>query len=404
MKKALFSLFIAFIFVGCSKSDDGIEDDIIPPKIIPIESIDLGIDTVKLKIGESYTFKYSVSPSNTTDSTYKVTLKSLDNNVAVLKDDLFTIQTLGIGSAYIVAYLSINEKITDTCVVNVLPIMEDKIEISETESYMIVGDEITLTAQVYPQTATFKEIKWSSSNEQIASVDNGVVRALSAGEVSIFAESKNGLKAECKIVVDNIHVEQVFINNIKSIYMVGDVIQLSYGLYPENAFNKNVKITSYNESVVTIDNDLNLHAVSEGQATVIIKSEDGYALTMYEVTVGNILSFVTIKETYGGYWVNLGKLTGEVHCQFVNNSNYPLKITSVKSIDGYGNILMFIPEEVLATQNIVGAMQNSFSWGGEFDRAYEPKFVWGFEFDGKTYELTYDIISERVTNYTIYEK
>ena len=404
MKKALFSLFIALIFSGCSKSGDDEIDDIIPPKIIPIESIDLGIDTVDLKIGESYKFEYSISPSNTTDSTYKVTLKSLDNKIAILKDDLFTIQSLGIGSTYVVAYLSTNEKITDTCIINVLPIKEERIEISETESYMIVGDEMTLTAQIYPSSATFKEIKWSSSNEQIATVDNGIVRALAAGEVSIFAESKNGLKAECKIVVDNIHVEQVFINNINSIYMVGDVVQLSYGLYPDNAFNKNVRITSYNQPVVTIDDDLNLHAVSEGVATIIIESEDGYALTSYEVTVGNILSFVTVEKTYCGIWVNLGKLTGEVHCQFVNNSNYPLKITSVKSIDSYGNILMFMPDEVLATQNTVGAMQNSFSWGGEFDRAYEPKFVWGFEFDGKIYELTYDIISERVTNYTIYEK
>lgn len=392
MKKALFSLFIALIFVGCSKSGEDKIDEIIPPKIIPIESIDLGIDTIDLKIGESYKFEYSIFPSNTTDSTYKVALKSLDDKVVILKDDLFTIQSLGIGSTCVVAYLSTNEKITDTCVINVLPIKEEKIEMSETESYMIVGDEITLTAQVYPQNTTFKEINWSSSDEKIATVDNGIVRALSEGEVFIFAESKNGLKTECKILIENIHVDKVSITSgINNMYMVGDIVQLSYSVYPDNAFNKNVKITSYNESVVKIDDDFKLHAISKGEATIIIESEDGYALTMYEVKVGDILSFVKLN-TSGVYSIMFGKVNGEVYCQLFNNSKGTIKITAFRIEDDYGNILMTAYNDTLGS---IGAMQSSLLLGGKFNDVYYPKFIWNFEYNNESYEIIRDLVRDQ---------
>lgn len=388
MKKAyiLFSVLLTFIFTGCSSDDE--EDDILPPKEIPIESISIGVDTIDLNIGEKYSFEYSIHPANTTDTTYKVTMKSHDTSIAAI-DDEYKVTALELGSTCVVAYLSSNSKITDTCVINVLPIKEERVSISKNEANMFVDEEITLTAQVYPTSATFKEIKWSSSNEQIAVVENGVVRALSAGEVSIFAESRNGLKAECKIVVENVRVEQVTITGgilASDMYLIGDVNQLYYEVLPENAFNKNVTITSSDESVVMIDKDFKLHAVGYGDAVVTIQSEDGYAASTYNVRVRDILSFINLS-TSGSYTSIFGTVNGEVYCSLSNRSSRQINVTALKVIDDYGNVLKTASSSQLG---IVPPMQSTSSLGGKFTNAYYPKFVWTFEYDGNVYEVTKD--------------
>lgn len=50
-----------------------------------------------------------------------------------------------------------------------------------------VGEEITLTAEVLPTNETNKDLVWTSSDELIETVTNGVVSLLKAGEVTIKA-------------------------------------------------------------------------------------------------------------------------------------------------------------------------------------------------------------------------
>lgn len=68
---------------------------------------------------------------------------------------------------------------------------------------LLVGGTQQLNAEVTPANATNKKVKWSSSNETIATVDqNGIVTAKSKGEATIKVETEDGRKsASCKIDV-----------------------------------------------------------------------------------------------------------------------------------------------------------------------------------------------------------
>src|SRR5690606_28977430 len=62
------------------------------------------------------------------------------------------------------------------------------ISLNETEFYLTEGEQIQVTATVTPHNATNKTVTWSSSDENIATVDaDGIVTALGLGVATITA-------------------------------------------------------------------------------------------------------------------------------------------------------------------------------------------------------------------------
>ena len=57
---------------------------------------------------------------------------------------------------------------------------------------MIAGDDVTILATVLPESATVKTLTWTSSDEEVAVVADGVVTAVSAGSATITAQATDG--------------------------------------------------------------------------------------------------------------------------------------------------------------------------------------------------------------------
>ena len=70
----------------------------------------------------------------------------------------------------------------------------DKLSLNKTEVSIAVGETVQLTANM--------EVTWSSSNEAVATVEAGLVKAIAAGEANISAKAvKSNEVAVCKVVV-----------------------------------------------------------------------------------------------------------------------------------------------------------------------------------------------------------
>lgn len=65
---------------------------------------------------------------------------------------------------------------------------------------LTLGQESSIIATLTPKEAE-SEISWSSSNENVASVENGRVKAIGKGKADITAKTSNGLSAVCAVTV-----------------------------------------------------------------------------------------------------------------------------------------------------------------------------------------------------------
>ena len=76
------------------------------------------------------------------------------------------------------------------------------VSLDESELDLEVGGSQTLTATIAPSNASNKNVIWSSSDETVASVDDGLVSALKVGTATITATTEDGNKtATCTVTV-----------------------------------------------------------------------------------------------------------------------------------------------------------------------------------------------------------
>ena len=122
------------------------------------------------------------------------------------------------------------------CTVKVNAVAESVV-LSAAQQKVALGKTVTLTAAVTPADAN-QTVTWESADPSIATVENGVVKALKLGAVDITAKSSDGKQtAVCKIIVTAPKVKLTMAKNIKkrSVKLkwkkIADVAgyQISYG-------------------------------------------------------------------------------------------------------------------------------------------------------------------------------
>lgn len=133
-----------------------------------------------------------------------VTWMSSDESIAVVDEEGYINTTSKTGEAIIIAtYEYLGKTYSDSCIVLVKTPVES-MKMSKKKIDIGVGDTFTLTAKVSPKKATIQTVKWYSEDENIATVDeNGVVTAVSKGEVIVYALSDDGFyRSTCEVTVE----------------------------------------------------------------------------------------------------------------------------------------------------------------------------------------------------------
>ena len=252
-------------------------EQLVGQEIIHVSSVSLDKSSLKLSIGDTYTFEASVLPENATNkeliwSTSDESVVSVDNGtITALKEGKATITVKSKDG-----YKSSSAEIT---VVKGAPIIHvSSVSLNETSLDLLTGDRATLTATVLPSNASDKTISWSSSNENVATVKNGKVTAISAGQATISVTTKDGgLTASCIVSVTQkiVPVNGVSLNYSELELSVGDSEDLIAKVLPTNATNKEVIWSSTDEEVASVDENGKVTALKVGETLITVTTVDG---------------------------------------------------------------------------------------------------------------------------------
>ncbi|MBR4892957.1 MAG: leucine-rich repeat protein [Clostridia bacterium] len=108
-----------------------------------------------------------------------------------------------------------NNSPLDTATVH-YPIFVNGISLNKTSVTIFVNNTETLIPTIFPSNATNKNIEWISSNEEVATVDNGVVTAIGKGEAVITAKTiDGGYETSCLVTVQKVFGNGIDANGIE---------------------------------------------------------------------------------------------------------------------------------------------------------------------------------------------
>ena len=246
-----------------------------------VTDIKLDQTSASLKVNESITLTATVSPDNATDKT--VTWSTSDASVATVSNGV--VIAAKIGTATITASAG---GLKATCEITVIATPVEKVTLDKTSVTLRAGESATLTATVSPDDATDKTVTWTSSNEDVATVSNGVVIANKVGTATITAQAGDKT-ATCNVTVDATPVTSVTLDKTKASLKVNETVTLMATVKPDDATDKTVTWTSSDESIATVkDGVVTAHKL--GTAIVTAKSGDKTATCIITVEATPVTS------------------------------------------------------------------------------------------------------------------
>lgn len=247
-----------------------------------VRSILVTTNYISLAVSNSKQLAVAFTPA---DASNKNVFWTSSNPSVATVDKYGVVKAISPGSTIIKA-TSEDGGYTDTAtieVVNYDNIIEEKSIAFDSSSYTVgIGSTKSLIPIITPSNATFKSVRFESSNPSIATVDeNGVVRGLKEGTVSITATTnRNRLKATTTIIVKYINATSVKVNTTNVNIAKNETFTLVATVLPSDATNKKVSYTVSNPNIATIDANGIITGKNAGTTTITITPSEGNPATV----------------------------------------------------------------------------------------------------------------------------
>lgn len=177
------------------------------------------------------------------------------------------------------------------------------------ESAITIGKGATeaLTANVQPSNADEKGIVWSSANNSIALVSNGVVQGVGAGTTTITAKTVDGnFTASCTVTVK---ATSMSMNRVTYSFMgVDETLQLSAII---TGIDDTTMIWESSDSnVATVDENGLVTAKTDGLATITAEAADGSIMSCFVSVYTGTTEELFVADFEDGGTANLVKIYG----------------------------------------------------------------------------------------------
>ncbi len=186
-----------------------------------------------------------------------------------------------------------------------LPTTIGAIQLNKHELSLEENTSETLTVSFIEMPSSTKII-WSSSDENVATVENGKVTTKSIGNTIITVSTEDGqYKDTCIVSVikkdaseknDIIPITSISLNKTSLVLYVGNTETLIATVLPNNATYENLVWTSSNSNIVTVENG-KIIAKAIGSAIITVSNVDGTKKATCNVTVKDSSSGTSLDNT-----------------------------------------------------------------------------------------------------------
>ena len=236
---------------------------------VPVVNLAFNYNEINLKKGEEVVLTFDVN-ENATNS--QLHAQVTDPDIIEVSAN-GTIKAINPGKTQLIiqSYKNTVLKTIDV-IVKEIP---SEIKVEDEKITIYVGETSQIEATVIPETVENKNVKYSSSNNNIATVNSkGKITGVKKGttKITITTEETPEVYKEIEVTVkekaSEIKTEQdeVEIN-------VDDSYELNVTVLPDSLDNKKVKYKSSNENIATVSNNGRIKGISEGTAEITITTE-----------------------------------------------------------------------------------------------------------------------------------
>ncbi len=262
----------------------------------PVTSIQLDVHrvTTSLLTG-TYQLTYTIEPKGEGVNRDVTWTSSAPDIATVSENGLVTF--LKPGKATIVVKTidgGISGNLIDTCEFYINnPVTS--VDLDYTDITLKMGEEFRLTALVLPEDASDKTVLWSSSDTNVATVnENGMVTAVNSGSATILCKSADsGETSMCNVTVYQ-PVTGVTISNESMTVRKGQEFWLNATCQPENAMNKLIIWSSSDTSIATVDKNGKVTAVEPGDCVITATSQDSGVTARCSLTVTQPITGISL--------------------------------------------------------------------------------------------------------------
>ena len=162
-----------------------------------------------------------------------------------------------------------------TYVEEVPDVQVEKITLSLDKTTINKGERIKIKANISPEDAVDKTLKYSSDNTSVATVSSdGYIQGISSGSAKITAKASNGVTGTINIKVYS-PVTDIITSTDNIVLQIGETYKINATVFPDDADNKNILYNTENSGIAKVDEQGIVTGETEGETSINAVSEEG---------------------------------------------------------------------------------------------------------------------------------
>ena len=162
-----------------------------------------------------------------------------------------------------------------TYVEEVPDVQVEKITLSLDKTTINKGERIKIKANISPEDAVDKTLKYSSDNTSVATVSSdGYIQGISSGSAKITAKASNGVTGTINIKVYS-PVTDIITSTDNIVLQIGETYKINATVVPDDADNKNILYNSENSGIAKVDEQGIVTGETEGETSINAVSGEG---------------------------------------------------------------------------------------------------------------------------------